>query len=101
MFYSCKQDLTKKNGYKIIKKETKGRWKNFFDTESEAIQDFKKAESIADEKHNNFVDAIIKLRDKIGSFSFDYEYVVLDDSGLDIYPCVEFVVNGYEFKYKI
>ena len=93
--------IPEENGkFHIIKEELKGRWKNCFLTEEEAIEHFTNAKMTALEKYEKIKIGINKLKEELGDFSFECEVEVDDDSGLEIENYIEFEVDGYIFKFN-
>lgn len=91
---------TTNGDFYIKKRELKGRWRNCFLTEEEAVRHFTNAQMIALKKHEKITEGLRKLKEELGDFSFDCEIKVLDDSGLDITMTLEFDIEGYNFRFE-
>ena len=91
---------TVNGSYYIKTAELIGRGKNYFLTEEEAITHFMKAKTVALEKYEKITVGLNKLKEKLGDFSFDCEIEVLDDTGLETTMYLEFIVDGYIFRFN-
>ena len=88
-----------KGKFSIKEKLLFGAYKNCFITKEEATIHFEKAEKVALEKYEEIIIGIDKLKEKLGNFSYDCQVETLDDTGLEIKMCIDFDVDGYEFKF--
>ena len=86
--------------FHIIKEALRGKGKNCFLTEKEAIEHFTNAKIIALEKYEKITEGLQKLKEEFGNFDFGCDVEVDDDSGLWIERFLEIEVNGYTFKFS-
>lgn len=98
LYYRAISEINGK--FHIIKEELRGKGKNCFLTEEEAVRHFTNAKMIALEKHEKITEGLRKLKEELGDFSFDCEIEVLDDSGLEITMTLEFDIEGYNFRFE-
>lgn len=86
--------------FSIKEKMLFGANRNCFLTKEEATVHFKHAEKVALEKYERIIIGINKLKEEVGDFSYNCLVEVLDDSGLETAVCIEFNVDGYDFRFN-
>lgn len=86
--------------FHVIKEKLRGKGKNCFLTEEEAVRHFTNAKMIALEKNEKITEGLRKLKEELGDFYFDCEIEVDDDSGLYFEMCLQFDVEGYTFIFS-
>lgn len=97
MYYSCEPNI--RGSFDMKSRMMYGANKNWFLSKEEALIDYNKALVVAQEKYNNILNAISKIKETLGDFSFEY-YMIgdtygIDDSGMYL----SFEIDGYEFKF--
>lgn len=97
-YYRCEPNDT--GSFNVRELMLYGAGKNCFLTKEEAVKHFENAERVALDKYEKLMIGISKLKKEIGDFNFGCEIEVLDDSGLETTMYVEFLIDGYEFRYN-
>lgn len=89
------------NDYNVVKKELYRKGINCFLTENEAVNHYKKAYKIAEDKQIQIMNAIEKIKKEIIDFRFDY-YMEGDTFGIyEDGAYLSINVEGYKFKFLL
>lgn len=100
IYYRFENSSMGDNNFVVKEKMLYGAGKNCFTSKDEATAHFEEAYKIALEKYENIIDGIIKLKELLGDFSYDY---FMDGDTHGIYSdgmYIRFEVNGYDFQFS-